>query len=811
MGVPALFRWLSKKYPKIIEKVIEESPANINGVEIPVDISKPNPNGMEFDNLYLDMNGIIHPCCNPENKKAPETEDDMMIEIFKYIERIVAMVRPRKILYLAIDGVAPRAKMNQQRSRRFRKARDDNNKLEEKSKEIEKLEESGVTVDTELQKKGFDTNCITPGTPFMANLAKCLRYWIADKLNSDPGWKNLKVILSDASVPGEGEHKYLEVELKVSSVNWPFNLENAIDDWIFLCFFVGNDFLPHLPSLEIREGAIDTLISIWKRCLPLMGGYMTNSGDVDLKRVQYLVTELGKMEDEIFIRRHNNDQKRSTQPAYKRRKINDAKDVNASNASELPHLPVGMQLLPVKGVDSEVRSRSNEEVVSNRQTLRMANLSAARKLRAELNGSNYDSASTGVSTVSQKQITVLKDSHTEKEQELSQSSSSSLAGKKRKSEDQVDSAQSSSGVEDEEETEESSDFINIGDIQICFDLGEPFKPFEQLMGVLPAESKDHLPEPFWRLMTHEDSEIIDFYPSNFRIDLNGKKYDWQGVALLPFIEEFRLLKAVNTVYPFLSSEEDFRNTLGSDVLCLSNKHRLYDELCALYSKRKNDEPIPLNPTISDKLIGFVARDPNCIPESTFYSPLPERNLPDIVNDRSLSVLFSLPKKANGSMHKSVLLKNAKLDPPVLGREDHDLIRNGRGRGRGRGYNNSPSRGHSYHNVRDLPGYQYTSAYERENRYGSYDNRDYYGYQYNSGSSYENRDDSRYHSNNYYENSSRYHHHARGAYPYNVSARGNTRGFGRGTINNYYARNGYSQNNYGDRYESQDSYKRDNER
>ena len=82
--------------------------------------------------------------------------------------------------------------------------------------------------------------------------------------------------------------EYLDIELKVSNIPWPFNLENAIDDWVFLCFFVGNDFLPHLPSLEISEGAIDTLITIWKRCLPLMGGYLTNSGNVSFHLAYYL-------------------------------------------------------------------------------------------------------------------------------------------------------------------------------------------------------------------------------------------------------------------------------------------------------------------------------------------------------------------------------------------------------------------------------------------------------------------------------------------------------------------------------------------
>jgi len=67
--------------------------------------------------------------------------------------------------------------------------------------------------------------------------------------------------------------EFLSVKLPTG---FTFDLERIIDDFVFLCFFVGNDFLPHLPSLSIREGALDALIFIYKNLLPSLGGYLTN-------------------------------------------------------------------------------------------------------------------------------------------------------------------------------------------------------------------------------------------------------------------------------------------------------------------------------------------------------------------------------------------------------------------------------------------------------------------------------------------------------------------------------------------------------
>lgn len=94
--------------------------------------------------------------------------------------------------------VAPRAKMNQQRSRRFRS-----------SKEAEKLAATILARDGSLpERDAFDSNCITPGTDFMLKLGLAMRKWIQYKQETDPAWKNgCDVVVSGPDVPGEGEHK----------------------------------------------------------------------------------------------------------------------------------------------------------------------------------------------------------------------------------------------------------------------------------------------------------------------------------------------------------------------------------------------------------------------------------------------------------------------------------------------------------------------------------------------------------------------------------------------------------------------------
>ncbi|KAK3696334.1 exonuclease II Exo2 [Vermiconidia calcicola] len=95
-----------------------------------------------------------------------------------------------------------------------------------------------------------------------------------------------------------------------------------------------------------------------------------------------------------------------------------------------------------------------------------------------------------------------------------------------------------------------------------FELGQPFRPFQQLMGVLPDRSKKIVPEVYWPLMTNPESPIIDFYPRDFELDMNGKKQEWEAVVKIPFIDEKRLLAGMAPKDAMLSDDERRRNEFG---------------------------------------------------------------------------------------------------------------------------------------------------------------------------------------------------------------------------------------------------------
>lgn len=198
----------------------------------------------EFDNLYLDMNSILHNCThsNDDDTLNRMTDDQMYASIFAYIEHLFELIRPQKGFFMAIDGVAPRAKMNQQRARRFRTAQEAEENLQRAIKNGEKIPKEDP----------FDSNCITPGTEFMAKLSENLRYFVHKKISEDSNWANIEIVLSGHEVPGEGEHKIMDyIRTMRSQPNYDPNVRHCIyglDADLIMLGLVTHD--PHFALLR---------------------------------------------------------------------------------------------------------------------------------------------------------------------------------------------------------------------------------------------------------------------------------------------------------------------------------------------------------------------------------------------------------------------------------------------------------------------------------------------------------------------------------------------------------------------------------
>ena len=187
MGVKHFFVWFRKNFAGNIKTISRSHSENA---------------GIDVDILAIDMNGIIHNCAQrvfrygnyaPRFKKLlVRTNKTKQFNLEKKVYEAVAnevnffrkFVNPKKKLLLCVDGVAGLSKMNQQRQRRFKSAK----------------ENHGLV---------FDSNAITPGTQFLDRLTKYLDWYIQMQISVSPEWQSLEVILSNEKVCGEGEHKII--------------------------------------------------------------------------------------------------------------------------------------------------------------------------------------------------------------------------------------------------------------------------------------------------------------------------------------------------------------------------------------------------------------------------------------------------------------------------------------------------------------------------------------------------------------------------------------------------------------------------
>ena len=333
MGIPSYFTHIVKNYSNIIKNV--HACNNVN-------------------NLFIDCNSIIYDCIREiENNKENYTVftiDVLVQNIINTIETHINIVNPTDLTYIAFDGVAPLAKLEQQRTRRY------------KSNFLSKFESTTSVI--------WDTTAITPGTPFMNELNLLLtRNFPVHKYTC-------KIKISTSSFIGEGEHKIFGYIRKQSVQNIDFhnthnivygldadlfmlalaNLQynkniylyretphfiktidssldpnksylidipvlatiinsnlnankhanknvNNIDrilDYVFLCFLLGNDFLPHFPALNIRTNGIEYIMNTYKSVIGNTSNTIILNNSIQWRFVHKIMNELSLSENDYI-------------------------------------------------------------------------------------------------------------------------------------------------------------------------------------------------------------------------------------------------------------------------------------------------------------------------------------------------------------------------------------------------------------------------------------------------------------------------------------------------------------------------------
>jgi hypothetical protein len=484
--------------------------------------------------LAFDLNGVYHDARkqvlgdgpkDPRIAQALANTDPMQLEleihnaITGIILRMVQAAQPRDCLILAVDGVAPGAKMQQQKGRRERAA----------------LESSPL--------EAFDRNAITPGTDFMIRLDNFMVRFIGSYRQYLPP----KVIYSSHLVPGEGEHKimdfyrrgevstqggahvlygldadlimlsllspvsniYLSREtvqetVKIDSIREYLlhrsgNRISSIDDFVVMMFLIGNDFLPHSPALEEMSQSINILLDIYSD-----GDYvLTVDGDINWTDMHRFIVAVASRENELLAALSVREVKYPSRFLRAALINNQFYPENFRSAWYQNALgPKGPQeftntLLRILNNQtvSEI-SRVTPERIQQMVVDYMRTMSWIYLYYSEgTNAINHDWAYPYYHTPMLMDIAAVMATQ--------------------------------------------PDIFGYE----AYDGMVPFTALHQLVAVLPLKSKDLLPQELHPLFGN-NSVIRDLYPDNFIIERDGKNKDHEGTPIVPLIDRRRILEAV---------------------------------------------------------------------------------------------------------------------------------------------------------------------------------------------------------------------------------------------------------------------------
>jgi 5'-3' exoribonuclease 1 len=517
MGIPFFFSWWRRNFGNVTQTLPKNS-------TVPVDI----------DTLLLDLNGQIHTAAQriyrygdyarpprflgPLPKICVTRRDNIRLfkDVCNQIEDARRMVRPQKRIIICIDGPAPASKLAQQRKRRFKSAR----------------ERSG---DTE-----FDSNAITPGTLFMHDLSNYIDWHIRSRItqgacqndveNGLTPWSELEIIFSNEKAPMEGEQKALNylrfygdreesycvlgsdadlIMLGLVSqcprfyilreehrghdfflldigaareglserMHWlseehEFVPRSCIDDFILFAFTVGNDFLPHMPSVEIIEDGIDLMIGLYREVCSHYGHMTVRQGSkvsMNIPCLGAFLRAVGQYEKEML-------------------------EVKLGKPGYFPD-PL------LKSKATMVQAQEQDEP------------------RYEVDIESYKSAY----------------QHKHFAADVSTVCADYLEGLQWVLEYYTHAPPSWNWFYPHNYAPFASQMADhIGNYKpVEYRATSPPQPFQQLLCVLPPASSQLLPSPLNKLLTSSKSPLAPYCPREFKVDLDGKKQEWEGVVLVP--------------------------------------------------------------------------------------------------------------------------------------------------------------------------------------------------------------------------------------------------------------------------------------
>ena len=552
MGVPGFFMWLWKKY-KGTNFVFDKDHLDKNKDEKLIKLIK------SIDYFLIDTNCLIHPECFrilAEHNKITDQEaleEKMMSAVIQYLHKLVNYVEPKKGVFIAIDGVAPAGKIKQQRSRRFKSVND--RRMYENIKKKHKKEIPN----------SWNNSAISPGTEFMEKLNNKILIWCKSQkleiiysssntpaegehkllqfirdnkknkkeytyvvygLDADLLFLSLTTGLDDIFLLREAVHLNRNKPTDILNYVWikkmkdsitdtieemikvDYEIEkkllkkqNLINDFIFICYLLGNDFLPHLPSLNISKNGLDYLLELYvKNLIKNKYTYMIdiNSKEVINQKVfNQLIDQLAEQEDSIISTMYSKK---------KRRYFSNSKDPYDKEVNKIENLMFKIDD-PIKlGSDKpelwEKRyykhyfHTSDEEIDDFKKNLCEQYLIGLKWVTLYY----FDKCPAWKWYFPYDHPPFLKD--------ISKYSRS----------------------------------FNFNKIK--FKLEKPLQPFVQLLCILPPQSSFLLPKLLRRLMENPNSSLSHLYPTEFIQDFIGKGRYWMGIPYLPNLE----LDLVNKIY-----------------------------------------------------------------------------------------------------------------------------------------------------------------------------------------------------------------------------------------------------------------------